>query len=231
MNFTEYENEKALSATQKQECLGILHYSLGSYKLCLAGGSNLFAYYGQTCIKTLDLHTRPQIVSTAPAHCFRLHDRVQFSRSLSMSLSHARVPCQFPCSMSLSSSLSISCPCPCLMPVSVSMSRSIRVYVRVRVDAQVCIPVYVRVHCPIPVPTPVSISMSVRVRTVSARSLVVYAGDGVVTPGLDTGADHPVQLLLHLSIAPLHGAEIQLVGVVSLDLRDGKRDCHARRIG
>lgn len=54
--------------------------------------------------------------------------------------------------------------------------------------------------------------------TVSSRPLVVDTADGVPAAPLQTRPESAVHLLLHLSISPLHCAQVPLAGVIPLNL-------------
>lgn len=47
------------------------------------------------------------------------------------------------------------------------------------------------------------------------------AADGVAVTPLQTRPESSVHLLLHLGVAPLHGIQIPVAGVVPLDLQVG----------
>src|SRR5512143_1980203 len=66
---------------------------------------------------------------------------------------------------------------------------------------------------------------------VAARSLVVYAADRVLPAQFHAGADHTVQLLLHLRVAALHRVEVELRDVLPLDHGGGRAAAHADAVG
>ena len=66
---------------------------------------------------------------------------------------------------------------------------------------------------------------------VSAGALVVDADDGVPFPHLHAGADHPVDLLLHLGVAALDGVEVQFGHVLPLHHAGGGSPAQTDAIG
>jgi len=59
----------------------------------------------------------------------------------------------------------------------------------------------------------------------------VDADDGVLVPELHTGAQHAVDLLLHLGVAPLDRVEVELRHVLALHHARGRAAAHADAVG